>query len=198
MCQPFGKRPAAPATRGVATGKPLFEKSILLGPAYLPAFAVEIPEGKVLVAGPLLTSAMGSHVVEDMRRKMALQEAKVPVGGDYGIEAYFDAAADDVYQFQIFTDGKAALKVDNTAIGESVEKTWTFLPVALAKGKHKLEVKGLAGPTRELTIRFGGPGSRDIGKRTRDFDLEHPALHFSHVGVPTPAAATAPAVPAKP
>jgi hypothetical protein len=198
MCQPFAPRPKEreeDVSKRARMRHPLFEKATPLNARRLNALTVNVPEGQAFVVGPLLISGDRKHIVEDMRRKVALQEAKVPVGGVYTIEAYFDAVKDDLYQFQIFTDGKAAMTVDGTPIGESAENAWAFHPVALAKGKHKLEVKGTAGPGRELTIRFGGPGSRDIGKRTRDFDGEHPALHFSHIGVPAPATApaTAPA-----
>jgi uncharacterized protein (TIGR03790 family) len=168
----------------------------------LPAVTVNLPEGQTFVDGPTLTSSKTTtaHIVHDMRRKPALQEAKIPAGADFKLEAYFDAPKQDLYQFQIFTDGKVTLSVDGAPVGDSIEKSWSFLPVALAKGKHRLEATGIAGPNRELTIRFGGPGSRDIGKSTRDTDAEHPALRFAHIGTPPPATApaTAPATQPEP
>jgi uncharacterized protein (TIGR03790 family) len=191
LCRPFADAPkgaAAPVESKLRLGDP---KILTAKP--LPALHVTVPAGEAFVDGPVLRSGESTHVVEDMRRKPALQEAKVPVGGGYTIEAYFDADKDDLCQFQIFTDGQTKVTVDGVAIGESIEKRWTFLPVMLAKGKHKLEARGIAGPTRDLTIRFGGPGSREIGNRTRTFDADHPALHFAHMGVASPG--TAPAKP---
>ncbi|MFB3890621.1 MAG: hypothetical protein ACE15C_01215 [Phycisphaerae bacterium] len=170
----------------------------------LPAVDVKVPDGQALLDGPTLVyKADGKdsapRIVEDMRRKAALQEAKVPAGAEYRIEAYFDAAADDLYQFQVWTDGKAAVKVDGVEIGATAPPAppdkagWTFLPVALAKGKHLMTVTGTAGAARELTIRFGGPGTRDIGKRCNNWEMqtEHPAYHFAHIGPKPPATATA-------
>ena len=166
----------------------------------LPAITVEIGDGQALMDGPTLTSneIAAPHIVEDMRRKAALEEAKVPAGEAYRIEAYFDAVSNDLYQFQVWTDGKAAVRVDDVEIGTTAEPGWTFLPMALAQGKHHLVINGAAGAARELTIRFGGPGSRDIGKRTRTFDAENVSLHFAHIGPKPPTtAASQPGTPAK-
>jgi hypothetical protein len=191
LCQPFAEAPkktVAHAESKLVLGDPKIFSAKPLAP-----LEIALPAGQAFLDGPVLTSGSITHIVEDMRRKNALEEAKVPAGSGFKIEAYFDAAKQDVYQFQVFTDGKLALTVDGAALGESVESTWTFLPVMLAKGKHKLEATGVAGKGRDLTIRFGGPGTRDIGKRTRDFDAEHPALHFSHIGPPPPTTASRPA-----
>ena len=56
------------------------------------------------------------------------------------------------------------------------------MPVSLAKGKHQMQVEGIAGSERALEIRFGPPGTRSIGKRCHTWDAEHLSLHFSHVG----------------
>jgi uncharacterized protein (TIGR03790 family) len=152
--------------------------------AMLPAAEVKLKEGEAFLDGPTLSGPdnPSGRTVEDMRRRNPLQEGKVKAGSAFQIDAYFDAAADDLYQFQVWNDGEVALDIDGTPIGAANSRDWACLPVSLAKGKHRLHASGTAGPTQDLTIRFGGPGSRDIGKRCHNFDAENPSLHFSHIG----------------
>lgn len=159
----------------------------VVAPKPLPAIAVQPTDGETFLDGPTLTADnIGPVEVLDMRRRPALQEAKVPVGGAYKIEAYFDVPADDLCQFQVWTDGPLALQVDGKPVAQATSKGWTFMPVSLAKGKHQMTVRGTAGPERTLEIRFGPPGTRSIGKRCHNWDAEHLSLHFSHLGrIPT-------------
>ena len=159
----------------------------VVAPAPLPAIHVQLAAGETFLDAPLLTAAgIGPVEVLDMRRRVALQEARVPVGAAYKIEAYFDVPADDLCQFQVWNDGSLALKVDGQPLAQATSKGWTFMPVSLAKGKHQMQVEGIAGPERALEIRFGPPGTRSIGKRCHTWDAEHLSLHFSHVGqIPT-------------
>ena len=164
----------------------------VVAPRPLPAIAVQPAPGETFLDGPMLTAEnIGPVEVLDMRRRPALQEAKVPVGGAYKIEAYFDVPADDLCQFQVWTDGSLALHVDGKPLAQATGKGWTFMPVSLAKGKHQMTVQGTAGPERALEIRFGPPGTRSIGKRCHNWDAEHLSLHFSHLGK-TPTTTTSP------
>ena len=163
----------------------------VIAPEFMPAISVQPAEGEDFLDGPLLTAeGIGPLEVLDMWRRAALQEAKVPVGGAYRIEAFFDVLTNDLCQFQVWTDGPAALKIDDVKMPPIAEKGWTFLPVALAGGKHRMLAEGKAGPGRELEIRYGPPGTRRIGKRCHNWDAEHPAMHFSHLGKKPPATST--------
>jgi uncharacterized protein (TIGR03790 family) len=159
--------------------------------ALLPAADVKLKDGEAFLDGPTLSGPdnPAGRTVEDMRRRNPLQEGKVKAGSAFQIGAYFDAAADDLYHFQVWTDGEVDLRIDGQPIGAANSRDWSDFPVSLAKGKHRMHAAGTAGPGQDLTIRFGGPGSRDIGKRCHNFDAEHPSLHFSHIG-PKPAATT--------
>lgn len=141
-----------------------------------------------------ITSARGNSIREvtegfrraaaadGMRRKAVLVEANVRTGQAYAIEAYFDAATAELYQFQIWTDGPVTIEVDGVALPKVTAKGWTFRPVALAQGKHHMVARGVAGEKQELAIRFGAAGAREIGKRCHKWDIEHVSLHFSYVG----------------
>lgn len=162
----------------------------IVAPKPLPAINVSVPDGEEFLDGPVLTAeGIEPLIVNDMRRRAALQEGHVQAGKAYKIEAYFDVAADEVCQFQVWTDGQVTLQIDGQALrtakaSADSKAAWTFLPVALAKGKHKMLAEGKAGAARELVIRYGPPGTRDIGKRCHTYDAEHVSLHFSHVGKP--------------
>ena len=157
----------------------------------IPAAEVQLKDGEAFLDGPVLTAeGVEPFILSDMRRQPPLQTAKVPAGAAYKIEAYFDVAADDVCQFQVWTDGEVTISVDGVAMPMAAGKdgaAWTLLPVSLAKGKHKMVAAGKAGPARELAIRYGPPGTRDIGKRCHTYDAEHVSLHFSHIGKKPPA-----------
>ena len=162
-----------------------------MDPLHLVPVEVKLKEGEAFLDGPTLSGPdnPAGRIVEDMRRRNPLQEGKVAPGSAFQIDAYFDAATDDLYQFQVWTDGQVTLDIDGAPIGVADSRDWTCLPVWLAKGKHRMHASGTAGPKQDLTIRFGGPGCRDIGKRCHNFDAENPSLHFAHIGPkPSPTA----------
>jgi len=121
----------------------------------------------------------------------SLADAGVRKGEPFVLEGFFDAAAEDVYQFQVWAEGTITLSVDGKALleprragasspgassqdkgasegkgtsegrGVSEGKGWKFVPVALAKGAHLLRVEGRL-DNLGLDIRFGGPGGYTI------------------------------------
>ena len=149
-----------------------------------PAAAIEPPEEGLSEQGLLLTPEGGAPVaVTDTRRKDWLSAAGVKEGQSFTLEGYFDAPEETVYQFQVrgnvgpvvevdgrplrspkpdlppWSEGSALVAAAQPAGGAA----WSFLPVSLAKGLHRLRVTGVGvkGPT--LDIRFGGRGTQSIG-----------------------------------
>ena len=79
------------------------------------------------------------------------------------VEAWFDAPADELYQFQIQTPMSISLDVDGRSQAVGVSKTWQFVPLALKKGAHLIKLK--ADATRAepvLDLRFGASGTKSI------------------------------------
>jgi hypothetical protein len=193
----LGIGPARLDAVGKVDGKPVAIAPLwveVVAPKALPAIALTVPPGQALVDGPMLTGkGFAPSLVLDMRRRDALVEAKVPAGAPYAMDAYFNAEADDLCQFQVWTDGELTLTIDGHALPRVTHKGWTFLPIALAKGLHQMSVQGNAGPQRELEIRFGPPGTRRIGARCHPWETEHVAMHFSHLAPKPQAPASSPA-----
>ena len=84
-------------------------------------------------------------------------------GEKFSIEGWFEVAEEDVYQFQL--RGNVPIQsftVDGLTQSWPRGKEWWFVPVNLAKGLHRVNIKatGVAGPA--LEIRFGGPGAQKL------------------------------------
>jgi tetratricopeptide (TPR) repeat protein len=166
-----------------------------------PAPAIEPPEEGLSEAGLLLTAEGGAPVVvADAGRKNWLSVAGVKEGRSFTLEGFFDAPEETVYQFQVRGNVGPIVEVDGRTIQSpkpnlrpANEKTepaaavepagdavWTFLPVSLAKGLHRLRVTGVAVKGSTLDIRFGGRGTQSIG------------ADFKHAKPPAPAPAPSP------
>ncbi|MEX0679249.1 MAG: TIGR03790 family protein [Pirellulales bacterium] len=114
------------------------------------------------------------------KRVVPIQETKDPgwlavagVGPNqpYIFQGTFDASADEVYQFQLWHTGALSLAVDDKALySGNGNYTQTFVPVALAKGLHRLTVRGQTGTDTKLRILFGGPGALSLNGR----EFRHP------------------------
>ncbi|MGD1001516.1 MAG: hypothetical protein ABSA67_12565 [Candidatus Brocadiia bacterium] len=149
-----------------------------------PAPAVAPPEGGLSEPGLLLTAEGGAPVaVPDTGRKNWLTGAGVKEGQSFTLEGYFDAPEETVYQFQVRGNVGPVVEVDGRTIegpkpdpqpaSDGAElvvaaqsaggDAWTFLPVSLAKGLHRLRVTGVAAKSPTLEIRFGGRGTQSIG-----------------------------------
>lgn len=114
-------------------------------------------------------------VVKSTARDKWLSEAGVKEGQKFTLSGIFEAAEDDVYQFQVRGNVPVALFVDAKGIstpeparaeGQTVEQ-WRFLPVPLAKGAHFLRVTGTGQKESRLQLRFGGPGALSVGEQFR-------------------------------
>jgi hypothetical protein len=121
-------------------------------------------------AGALLTGeGLAPTVVTDMRKRNPLAEAKVKPGAAFTIAGCVEAPAQDVYQFQVWYDGKLSISMDGQLLPLPEGKGWRFVPLALAKGMHRFAIEGVANDSLEIDIRFGGPGSRSLGDKNCRF-----------------------------
>jgi uncharacterized protein (TIGR03790 family) len=92
----------------------------------------------------------------------------------YAFQGYFEVDSQDVYQFQLWHEGALALAVDGRvlySVKEGNYDTLRYVPVALAKGQHRLTVSGRTAANTRLRILFGGPGALSLNGR----DFGHPA-----------------------
>jgi hypothetical protein len=149
-----------------------------------PAPAVEPPQGALMEKGLLLTPEGDAPLaVADTRKKHWLNIAGVREGQSFELEGYFTAPEEGVYQFQVCGDVGQTVAVDGrpmripkpdlrsanekpaaSAAGRpDDEAAWTFIPLSLAKGLHRLRVTGVAVKDSTLDIRFGGRGTQSIG-----------------------------------
>jgi len=138
----------------------------IVPPKALPAAERDPNAG--LAAGLALVVEGGKPVViEDTHRGDWLSK-HVKEGQSFELTGWFDAPADDVYQFQLHSNVAIDLAVDGKALKQPAGDGWKFLPIALAKGSHVLRIKGEATARPRLDVRFGGPGCyRLSGKRFR-------------------------------
>jgi hypothetical protein len=90
----------------------------------------------------------------------------VKPGTKFRVAGYITAEADEMHQFQLYTDGKCELVLDGkTLLPVRDAKGWQFFPVNLKKGPHDLVVKASAGPNRVLNLRFGGKGTWSLSPK---------------------------------
>jgi hypothetical protein len=127
----------------------------------LPAIRME---DSARAPGLLLRPANGASVViAQTQRRDWLSAAGVQQGQAFDLEGTFDVAKDDVYQFQLFTDGAITrFEVDGAALEDPETRRWEFRPVVLAAGTHRMRLGGVAGPDRRLDVRFGGEGCMPV------------------------------------
>ncbi len=137
-----------------------------------PQPALPQPAGGLL-PGMILRLASGRDVpVQETRDPAWLSTDGVEPNQQFIFQAYFRADQDEVYQFQLWHYGSLQLAVDRQTLYNGREGHYEqhFVPVALAKGLHRLTVQGRAGSEVKLRILFGGPGATSLdGQR-----FQHP------------------------
>ena len=128
-------------------------------PAALPARAAA--SRMVCVDGFTVTTAAGKKSIVQKADGDWLKNAGVQDGETFGIEAWFNVAATDVYQFQLRGAADLRISVDGLPQSWPHGSEWWFVPVHLEGGRHSVRIEGKAGGER-LDVRFGGPGSRRL------------------------------------
>ena len=154
-----GGRPTLIAARPIA---------LTIGPP-APLPPVEPPKDEPLADGLKLTWGPDkSAIVMNMHGRGALSASGVEKGGEFQLEGYFDAEADDVYQFQVQFHGDLRIEIDGRPLDIGKRRAWRFAPVSLAKGTHYFRATGKVTGSRSIDIRFGGPGAKSLdGARFR-------------------------------
>ena len=118
-----------------------------------------------LFDGLALTLADGKvAVIPETRNPTWLATAGVKPNETFSLQGFFDIKAEDIYQFQLWHYGELKLNIDGVALySESKgDHTQKFVPVALAKGLHRLSISGKSGSDVRLRVLFGGPGALSL------------------------------------
>jgi hypothetical protein len=133
-------------------------------PDPLPALAE--PVG--LVAGLLLKPGEREAVVVDQTTKRTwLSDHGLKPGEQFRLTALFEADHEDLYQFQLRSNGAVELKIDDKRLFQQAAiadggAQWRFVPAALKAGFHRFELIGTAAEKPTLEIRFGRRGTQSV------------------------------------
>lgn len=106
--------------------------------------------------------------VQETRDPNWLSLAGVGPNQPYAFDGYFTTDEQQVYQFQLWHSGELALAVDGRtlySVKQGNDDAVRYVPVALAKGTHRLTVRGRTGGNTRLRILFGGPGAKSLDGR---------------------------------
>ncbi len=136
------------------------EVEIVPPPALQP---VEPPPEEERADGLKLTTGKGRTVrITDTLHGNWLAAAGAG-GGGVTLDGWLRAPAAGLYQFQVHTSGRVTIEVDGRALDTPVPGRWTFLPVHLAAGTHRLRVRAAFMKRPRLDVRFGRRGTRPLG-----------------------------------
>jgi hypothetical protein len=156
----------ADRTESLAVSEPL---ELVIGSApFLPA--QKAPSGR-LHAGLEFQPAGGRKLaIEDTAPLDWLTTAGAKGGANFKLSGFVEVPADDTYQLQFTHGGPLTIQVDGVKsyegnVPESAAFTWHYLPLALARGWHRIEINGQATATPRLELNFGGPGAWPAGAR---------------------------------
>ena len=140
-------------------GKPI--DLTITPPAPLPS--LKAPQGKSLAEDFQIRVADRPPTLVKLATGDWLAKAGVDQEADIALEAWFSVPADDVYQFQLRGNvAVESLMVDGVRQDWPRGKEWWFVPVNLAKGLHRLDLRGKGVAQPALDIRFGGPGAQGL------------------------------------
>ena len=120
-------------------------------------------DGGSLVKGLLLRTGERAVVLDTGALPQALGKASLPPAAPFTLEGYFDVPAEDLYQFQLRFPGQATLEVDSVRLDLSGGQMWSFVPVQLAGGTHRLKATfEPQGAAADLDLRFGNQGAQTL------------------------------------
>ncbi len=128
-------------------------------PAALPARAAAAR--LVCADGFTVTNSGGKKSTVQKADGDWLKNAGVQDGEAFSVEAWFNVAATDVYQFQLRGAADLRISVDGQVQSWPHGTEWWFVPVHLEAGRHTVRIEGRANGEK-LDVRFGGPGSRRL------------------------------------
>ena len=108
--------------------------------------------------------------IEDTSPLDWLMTAGAKGGSNYKLSGLLEVPADDTYQLQFTHGGPISIHVDGQKyyegnVPDSAASTWHYLPLALARGWHRIEINGQTSATPRLELNFGGPGAWPAGAR---------------------------------
>ncbi|MGE0533517.1 MAG: hypothetical protein AB7O68_00985 [Pirellulales bacterium] len=132
--------------------------------------AQKAPAGR-LHAGLEFQLAGGRKLaIEDTAPLDWLEKAGASGGAKYTLGGFVEVPADDTYQLQFTHGGPLTVEVDGVKmyagnVPESSAFTWHYLPVALTRGWHRVEIQGETTAKPRLELNFGGPGAWPAGAR---------------------------------
>lgn len=165
-------------------------RAVALGPQTAGILSQSAPiDLTVVPAAPLPAQKLsaGVKLAPGLRLKIDGQAASVVRGGKaadwfptgrgiaesaFELSGYFDVPEQDVYQFQLLHQGPVTVSVDDRLVGQaevSQAPQMLYVPAMLARGLHRLEIRGQLAANPVLTIWFGGSGARELER-----------LHFQH------------------
>ena len=111
--------------------------------------------------GFTVTNSAGKKSVVQKADGDWLKNAGVQDGEAFTVEAWFNVATTEVYQFQLRGAADLRISVDGQTQSWPRGTEWWFVPVHLEAGRHSVRIEGKANGEK-LDIRFGGPGSRRL------------------------------------
>jgi hypothetical protein len=138
-----------------------------------PLPAVALSGGASRPGLKVTTPGRGAVAIKELRQ---LADAGVRKGEPFVLEGFFDAAAEDVYQFQVWAEGTITLSVDGKALLEP-RRAGASPPGASSQGKGASESKGTSdGGASEGRAVSGGKGWKfvpvTLGKGTHLLRVE--------------------------
>jgi hypothetical protein len=129
-----------------------------------PLAALKIDESKLIAGGQFNQLGGILKTVQDKVRGDWVSKAAIKPDKDVRLMGYVTATDDDMYQFQVLSDGPCELTLDTQKLKPAGQgKGWQFFPVNLKTGVHFLMVRFTTGPNRIMNIRFGGKGTQTLG-----------------------------------
>lgn len=93
-----------------------------------------------------------------------LQKAGIEEGEAFRIESVFNVEANDLCQFQFDFAGDIEVLVDGKTVGKlsHAKPAVGYVPISLAAGNHRLEVRAKVAAARRMHVSFGNRGTQVV------------------------------------
>ena len=120
-----------------------------------------------LVPGLAVTvGGESAKVVTETLKPDWLQQLKPQAGDSLKVTGFFTVPSDAVYQFVVRGSFSLSVTVDESELTDGTSGDWSFLPVPLKKGRHRLTLRGSLPEKPRLQVRFGGQGTHSLSGAT--------------------------------